>query len=115
MTALAAPLEPAPRHEELVEDRLILWYYYMALTFLTISMLAGILMAFQLIKANPLSGIELFSPGRWRMLHTNAIAYGFLANAFLERFTGRFRASHSTPLPVANCRTSSSSPGSSSC
>ncbi|MCA9108846.1 MAG: cbb3-type cytochrome c oxidase subunit I, partial [Planctomycetaceae bacterium] len=23
------------------------------------------------------------SPGRWRMVHTNAIAYGFLANAFL--------------------------------
>ena len=40
-------------------------------------------MAFQLIRHNPLSGIEIFSPGRWRMVHTNAIAYGFIANALL--------------------------------
>ena len=30
-----------------------------------------------------LEGVELMSPGRWRMVHTNAIAYGFLANSFL--------------------------------
>ena len=88
MTATVAnsedtPAETAPRHEDLVEERLILWYYYAALTFLTISMLAGILMALQLVKWNPLNGLEIFSPGRWRMIHTNAIAYGFLANAFL--------------------------------
>ena len=46
-------------------------------------MLAGILVALQLIRHNPFTGIELFSPGRWRMVHTNAVAYGFLANAFL--------------------------------
>jgi cytochrome c oxidase cbb3-type subunit 1 len=40
-------------------------------------------MAAQLINHNPLRGLELFSPGRWRMIHTNAIAYGFIANAFL--------------------------------
>lgn len=40
-------------------------------------------MALQLVHHNPLSGIELFPPGRWRMLHTNAIAYGFIVNAFL--------------------------------
>ena len=40
-------------------------------------------MALQLVHWNPLRGMELFSPGRWRMVHTNAIAYGFLANAFL--------------------------------
>ncbi len=40
-------------------------------------------MALQLVHWNPLSGIEMFSPGRWRMIHTNAVAYGFLANAFL--------------------------------
>src|ERR1044072_6917127 len=73
----------APRHEDLVEERRSGWYCYIALTFLLISMLAGILMAFQLMAFNPLRGIELFSPGRWRMVHTNAIAYGFIANAFL--------------------------------
>jgi cytochrome c oxidase cbb3-type subunit 1 len=54
-----------------------------ALGFMFVSMLGGFLMGFQLIRHNPLRGIELFSPGRWRMIHTNAIAYGFLANAFL--------------------------------
>ena len=72
-----------PRHKELVDERLVAWYYYAALTYLTISMLGGLLMALQLVHWNPLNGIELFSPGRWRMIHTNAVAYGFLANAFL--------------------------------
>jgi len=77
------------KHEEaefsgpLVETRLVCWYFYAALTFMTAAMLAGLLMALQLVQWNPLNGIELLSPGRWRMLHTNAIAYGFLANAFL--------------------------------
>ena len=34
-------------------------------------------------STQPLAGIEIFSPGRWRMVHTNAVAYGFLANGFL--------------------------------
>lgn len=68
---------------QLVDTTMVRWYFLAALTFMTISMLGGILMALQLIRHNPLQGIELLSPGRWRMLHTNAIAYGFLANAFL--------------------------------
>ena len=50
---------------------------------MTVSMLAGLLMGLQLLRHNPFPAIELLSPGRWRMVHTNAIAYGFLANAFL--------------------------------
>ena len=72
-----------PRHEELVDERLVLWYFLAALTFMFVSMLGGMLMALQLSRMNPFKGIELLSPGRWRMIHTNAIAYGFLANAFL--------------------------------
>jgi len=73
----------APRHEDLVDERLVRWFYYAALTYLSISMIAGLLVAFQLVNWNCLNGIELLSPGRWRMVHTNAVAYGFLANAFL--------------------------------
>jgi cytochrome c oxidase cbb3-type subunit 1 len=69
--------------EELVDRQMVWCYFLTAMGFLMISMLAGLLMAMQLIRHNPLNGIEIFSPGRWRMLHTNAIAYGFLANAFL--------------------------------
>jgi len=70
-------------HAQLVDERLVQWYFVAALTFLTISMLAGLLMALQLVHWNPLNGIEMFAAGRWRMIHTNAVAYGFLANAFL--------------------------------
>ena len=66
-----------------MELRLVAWHFLAGLTFLTIAMVAGILMALQLVNWNPLSNIELLSAGRWRMIHTNAIAYGFLANAFL--------------------------------
>ncbi len=71
------------RPEELVDTRLVMWFFLAALSYLLISMLGGLLMALQLIRWNPLQGIELLSPGRWRMVHTNAVAYGFLANAFL--------------------------------
>ncbi len=70
-------------HAGLVDETLVKLYFFMALLFLTASMLAGLLMSFQLINHNPLPSIPLLSAGRWRMLHTNAVAYGFLANGFL--------------------------------
>ena len=79
----AAANTTMPRHEDLVNERLVRWYFYMALLFLLISMLGGILMGLQLVHWNPLTKIEYLSAGRWRMIHTNAVAYGFLANAFL--------------------------------
>jgi cytochrome c oxidase cbb3-type subunit 1 len=72
-----------PRHEDLVDERLVRWYFLAALLYLGVSMTGGLLMALQLVHWNPLNGIEIFSPGRWRFIHTNAVAYGFLANAFL--------------------------------
>ena len=74
---------PLPRHEDIVDERLVRWFFIASLVYLGISMLGGLLMALQLTHWNPLQGIELFSPGRWRMVHTNAVAYGFLANGFL--------------------------------
>ncbi len=72
-----------PPNRELIEERLVAWYFLASIVYLFISMLGGFLMAFQLIRHNPFNGIELLSPGRWRMIHTNAVAYGFIANAFL--------------------------------
>ncbi|GIX05551.1 MAG: cytochrome c oxidase, cbb3-type subunit I [Planctomycetaceae bacterium] len=46
-------------------------------------MTGGIIVGLQLLRHNPLPMWEIWSPGRWRMVHTNAVAYGFLANAFL--------------------------------
>jgi cytochrome c oxidase cbb3-type subunit 1 len=67
----------------LVNENMVLYFYLAALSYLVISMLGGLLFAAQLVHWNPTQGIEFFSPGRWRLVHTNAIAYGFLANAFL--------------------------------
>jgi len=71
------------RHDDLVMNNLVTWHFYAALLFLLVSMLGGILMALQLVHWNILPQLEVLSPGRWRMVHTNAVAYGFLANAFL--------------------------------
>jgi len=79
--ASESALTPAAR--PLVLERLVFWYFLAALGYFAVSLLGGLLMAMQLINHNPLRGIELFSPGRWRMVHTNAIAYGFIASAFL--------------------------------
>lgn len=73
----------AVRPTKLVMERIIFWYFVMSLTYFTIALLGGLLMATQLIHWNFLQGIELLSPGRWRLVHTNAIAYGFITNAFL--------------------------------
>lgn len=67
----------------LVLNRLVMAYFFAAIAFMVVSLSGGLLMALQLVNHNPLAGIELFSPGRWRMIHTNGIAYGFIANAFL--------------------------------
>ncbi|MCA9237269.1 MAG: cbb3-type cytochrome c oxidase subunit I, partial [Planctomycetales bacterium] len=67
----------------LVEERLVMWYFLAGLGYLMVSFAGGLLMALQLVKWNPLEGIEYLSPGRWRMVHTNAVAYGFIANCFL--------------------------------
>ncbi|MCA9081615.1 MAG: cbb3-type cytochrome c oxidase subunit I, partial [Planctomycetaceae bacterium] len=72
-----------PEHAQLVDEQMVRWHFIMALVFFFASVAGGFLVAFQLIRHNPFSGIEYLSPGRWRMIHTNAIAYGFLANAFL--------------------------------
>jgi cytochrome c oxidase cbb3-type subunit 1 len=80
-TAAIAPA--VPRAEDLVLTRLVTWHFIAALVYLGISMLGGIIVALQLIHWNFLPKSELFSPGRWRMVHTNAVAYGFLANAFI--------------------------------
>lgn len=79
------PAEPRqiPSQSELVDERLVQWYFFAAILFMGVAMLAGLLVALQLVHWNPLDGLELLSAGRWRMIHTNAIAYGFLANAFI--------------------------------
>ena len=75
--------DPLPLSEELVDTQMALWHLVASMVFLAIAMLAGLLMSFQFLQLYPFPGVEIFSPGRWRMVHTNGVAYGFIANAFL--------------------------------
>ncbi len=80
----AATVVPRPPASgTLVNERIVLWYFAASLFYLFVAMLAGLLFSFQFVQSYPFPGIELLSPGRWRMIHTNGVAYGFIANAFL--------------------------------
>jgi len=48
------PDAPLPHHEDLVDERLVRWYFLAAVIYLAASMLGGILMALQLVHWNPL-------------------------------------------------------------
>lgn len=72
-----------PERVELVDERLVLWHIVAAMIFLGVALLAGFMVSLQFLQHWPLPGMAIFSPGRWRMVHTNGVAYGFLANAFL--------------------------------
>lgn len=72
-----------PATRELVDERIVRWYFVGGLCYLLFGMLAGLLFSLQFVHMYPFAGVELLSPGRWRMVHTNAVAYGFIANAFL--------------------------------
>jgi cytochrome c oxidase cbb3-type subunit 1 len=85
-TATAAPSAhdaDFPHADSLVNERIVLAYFIAALAYMLVAMLAGLLFSLQFLQTYLFPGIELMSPGRWRMIHTNGVAYGFIANAFL--------------------------------
>jgi cytochrome c oxidase cbb3-type subunit 1 len=77
----------ASAHAEAVQplsnNPLVKWHVTSGFTWLGIALLAGLLYSLQLLQQWPLPKIELLSPGRIRMVHTNLIAFGFLTNSFL--------------------------------
>jgi cytochrome c oxidase cbb3-type subunit 1 len=84
----------------LVEEGLVKWHIIAAMFWFGVALLAGLFYSMQLLQAWPLPKIEVFSPGRIRMIHTNMIAFGFLTNAFfgmlywtVPRLTGQRVAS----------------------
>lgn len=74
---------PVPSTENLVDIPMVRWHLLASLSYLLIAMLAGLLYSLQFLQLYPFEMTELMSPGRWRMVHTNGVAYGFIANAFL--------------------------------
>ena len=67
----------------LVDHRLVMAHLIAAVTFLLVVLMTGLLYSLQFLGRYPFPGIELFSPGRVRMVHTNAVAYGWLLNGLL--------------------------------
>ena len=75
--------ESQARDARVVDYGLVKWHVISGLLWLGIALVAGLLYSLQLLQHWPLPKIEVFSPGRIRMIHTNLIAFGFLTNSFL--------------------------------
>ena len=72
-----------PANATLVDHRLVKAHIVAGFVFLFAGLFAGMLYALQLSRLYPFPGVELLSPGRIRMLHTNGVAYGFILNVFI--------------------------------
>ncbi len=84
MTDTTAQKSPYYATEEtLVDYAMVKMHLAVAPIFLLVSLLAGLAYSLQFLNAYPFPGISWLSPGRVRMLHTNAIAYAWLAYAFI--------------------------------
>lgn len=70
------------KEKPLVPQGLVVAHLLIAVLYIFIAVLAGLTFSLQFIDLYPFKGIALFSPGRVRMVHTQAVAYAWLANAF---------------------------------
>jgi len=69
--------------DNLVDYSLVKWHLYAFVGYLIIAILAGLTYSLQFLQKYPFPGVELLSPGRIRMIHTQSIAYGMLANGLV--------------------------------
>jgi cytochrome c oxidase cbb3-type subunit 1 len=67
----------------LVDRRLVKAHLTAAFVHFFLALAGGLLYALQFMKLYPFPTIEWLSPGRVRMLHTNAVGYGFLINGLI--------------------------------
>lgn len=75
---------PIPAGDEpLVNRPLVKAHIIAGFIFFFVSIFAGMFYALQFSRLYPFPGVELLSPGRVRMLHTNGVAFGFLLNCFM--------------------------------
>jgi cytochrome c oxidase cbb3-type subunit 1 len=66
--------------ENLIDYGVIQLHFVAFFVYLVIVLLAGLSYSLQFLQKYPFPGVELLSPGRVRMVHTQAVAYGMLAN-----------------------------------
>ncbi len=70
----------ATERESLVDYDVVKYHFYAFMVYMVIVLLSGLSYSLQFLQKYPFPGIEILSPGRIRMVHTQAIAYGMLAN-----------------------------------
>lgn len=71
------------KNDPLVDRALVKAHFIAAMVMLMIGILMGLTFSLQFLQKYPFPGIELLSPGRVRILHTAAVAYGFIVNGLL--------------------------------
>src|SRR3954471_8855761 len=69
--------------ESLVDRRVVQAHLLAGMFWLLVALLAGLLYSLQFLGCYPFPGVELLSPGRIRLIHTNGVAYAFLFNMFI--------------------------------
>src|SRR5262245_19650890 len=78
-------MSPQDHHSEfpdkLVNERLVQAHLVAGLVFFFVGLASGLLFSMQFLRQYLFPGVELLSPGRVRMVHTNMLAYGFIANS----------------------------------
>lgn len=72
--------EESKRLDGLVDYQIVQWHFYAFFVYLVVVLLAGLSYSLQFLQKYPFPGVEILSPGRVRMVHTQAVAYGMLAN-----------------------------------
>lgn len=68
------------KKEDVVHLDLVKAHMLIGIVFLIVVVLAGMTYSMQFLGMYPFKNIEFLSPGRIRMIHTQAVAYAWLAN-----------------------------------
>lgn len=69
-------------HDDVVSYPLVKAHLLISLVFIIVVVLTGLTYSLQFIDLFPFPNIEWLSPGRIRMVHTQGVAYAWLANIF---------------------------------
>ncbi len=85
MTVASVTSSPSPVADDvpLIQRGLVKAHFAAAMACMLLSIIGGYLFSLLLLQQYPFEGIEMLSPGRVRMVHTNMIAFGFLVNGFV--------------------------------
>ncbi|RMG20194.1 MAG: cytochrome oxidase [Deltaproteobacteria bacterium] len=86
MTTATAGAVAAPDKDEalpLVSYDLVRAHLYFSVGYIVLVVLAGLSFALQFVGWYPFEGIEFLAPARVRMLHTQTVAYAWIASAFM--------------------------------